>query len=296
MRTHTWGLFFVVVLGALGAGFLIAPSSVEREHEGGTFAHGWQPQGTFDQAYAKAAGAPVDGAAAGLVAHHLLVADKIAEVFEDMARDDVTTVVIVSPNHFSVGSSPMQTTLGTYTTPYGNLTIDSDAVTRLRESVPGLAHEEMSFTGEHGIAALTPFVKRSFPNAQLVPIILDESLADEDAFALGATIARELPDAVLFASVDMVHENDADFTAYWDEQIMRFFADEPSVMHCPEVRCAFVYPIDSNASLRTLISFANARGATQWTLTHHGSSLAMGATADPLENTSHILGYFTVQE
>lgn len=296
MRTHAWGLFFVAALGALGAGFLVAPSSVEREDGGGTFAHGWQPQSTFDRAYAKAAGAPVDGVAASLVAHHLLVADKIAEVFEDMARDDVATVVIVSPNHFSVGSSPMQTTVGTYTTPYGDLTIDSDAVTLLRENVPGLASEEMSFAGEHGIAALTPFVKRSFPNAQLVPIILDESLADEDAFALGATIARALPDAVLFASVDMVHEEDAEYTAYWDEQIMQLLADEAEAKRCAASQCAFDYPIDSNASLRTLLGFTSARGATQWTLTHHGSSLAMGATDDPLENTSHILGYFTVQE
>lgn len=286
----------MAALGALGAGFLVAPSSVEREDGGGTFAHGWQPKSQFDQAYDKSSGTPVDGVAAGLVAHHLLVADKIAEVFEDMARDDVTTVVIVSPNHFSVGSSPMQTTVGTYTTPYGDLSIDSDAVTLLRESVPGLAHEEMSFAGEHGIAALTPFVKRSFPNAQLVPIILHESLAADDAFALGAAIARELPNAVLVASVDMVHERDAGYTAYWDEQILRFLADEPSVQRCAASPCAFDYPIDSNASLRTLLGFANARGATQWTLTHHGSSLAMGATDDPLENTSHILGYFTVQE
>lgn len=256
-----------------------------------TYSHGYYPQEFFDAAYANVAVARVEASAA-LVAHHLLVKDKIADVFETVARDDIRTVVLVSPNHFSLGTGAAQVSTGTWSTPYGTVAADVDAITTLQAAVPELVHDEYAAPHEHGISALTPFVARSFPEANIVPIILDESLAPDVAWRLGEAIAT-MPDVMLFASVDMTHYHDADYTAENDVAVLAKLDD---VAACAATRCVFDFAIDSNAALRVLFGFAGARGTTAWHLTHHGSSLAMGATSDPAENTSHILGFFTARE
>ena len=77
--------------------------------------------------------------------------------------------------------------------------------------------EEFGFNNEHGIAALTPFVKKSFPNAKLVPIVIDETLSQDDAEKIGAAIALQLPESVVIGSMDMSHFLPAQVTEYHDK-------------------------------------------------------------------------------
>lgn len=244
---------------------------------------GWYTAEFFDAAYAKAGGAPT-GATSGLVAHHLLVADKIAEVFEALASDDVKTVVIVSPNHFGRGLYPAQVSKGAWTTPFGTVKSDVDAVDALLAADATLRHAETPFTDEHGVYGLMPFVARSFPNARVVAIVVREGLSAEAASELGESIARTLPDAVFIASVDMTHYQDAEYTAANDAKVLDALARGDLAENLE---------IDSNTSMRVLFGLNAARGTWSWHLTHHGSSLAMGAATRPEDNTSHILGYFT---
>lgn len=254
------------------------------------YSSGWQPKELFDNAYTNADPVSTQPVTSFLVAHHLLVAEPIAETLLAGVAYDGQTIVIVGPNHFSLGNSPAQTTLGTWETPYGDVTTDIDGVEKLRKAHRGLTLEELAFQGEHSVAALTPFIARSYPNSPIVPIILDESISSEEAYTLGKTIAQKFPDALLIASVDMVHGQDATFTAEWDEKLKTLIANNG---RCGNDWCAQDMPIDSNASLRVLFAFNRAKGATRWQLTHHGSSLGMGATTTITDNVSHILGYFS---
>ena len=244
----------------------------------------------FDHAYEVADGRPTPGIQSLLVAHHLLVADAMAEDFEDAVSNEVKTVVIVSPNHFGVGPSPAQVTFGEYVTPYGNVQSDSVVAQKLIAVYPKLVHSEAAFSNEHGIYALTPFVKKSFPNAKIIPIILYDSLPATEAYQLGQTIAEQLPDALLIASVDMTHYQPADYTAANDAKVLQRISDS---WLCDGTVCVDNLDIDSNSSMRVLFGFNSARGATSFQLTRHDSSLGLGATGDYHENTSHILGYFT---
>lgn len=284
-------LLLAIIVLAGAAGFVVGKSDYRSDiiDDGLTIAHGLQSKEFFDTAYDRIDVDTEREAIAGLSAHHLLIPDKIAEVFATFATKKSVTLVLVSPNHFSVGISAAQTTVGTWATPYGDVEVDDVAIDELLSSVSFLRLETLAFPNEHGIAALTPFVARSLPNAKIVPIILDESLASEDAWALGETIARELPDAILIASIDMTHYQDAEYTAENDAQVMALL---DSAMECAATHCGFDFDIDSNASLRTLLGFVYAKGGGEWRLTHHGSSLEMGATTKPADNTSHILGYF----
>lgn len=258
-----------------------------------TYSSGYYDEAFYDRAYDRASGQPVAGVTSALVAHHLLIADKIANVFEVAASDDVRTVVLVSPNHFSIGSTAMQVSRGSWSTPYGRVDADTEAIATLLTAVPELRHDEFTAPHEHGIGGLTPYVVRSFPNARLVPIMLDESLPADTAWKLGEAIATQLPDAILIASVDMTHNQTAEYTAANDERVLALIE---RAGWCDGAVCTDNLDVDSNASLRTLFGFNAQQGGPTWHFTHHGSSLAMGATLDWRENTSHILGYFTKDE
>ncbi|NBS41653.1 AmmeMemoRadiSam system protein B, partial [bacterium] len=237
----------------------------------------------------RALGSPVSGATSAIVAHHLLVASDMAEVFKVLGNDEARTVIVVSPNHFSRGMSRAQVSEESWDTVYGTVNADAPAVESLIDAVPFLTHDETAFAEEHGIYNLLPFVARSFPNAKIIPIILREELSLENAWTLGATLAKQFPDAALIASVDMTHYHDAEYTATNDQRVLDLIANEG---RCNDAPCADVLDIDSNASMRVLFAWNAARGTTEFRLTHHGSSLSMGAAKDWHDNTSHILGYF----
>lgn len=302
VRGGAWLLFAAMLLAFVAGFFVVRPSKFV---DAPVYSSGMYGKNFFDAAYDRVRRGVMltpsnDTPTSALVAHHLLVADKIAGVFDVIGSDDVRTVVLVSPNHFSIGSSAAQVSKGSWKTPYGTVVADIDAVNALLAAVPELRHDEFAAPHEHGIGVLTPFVARSFPNAKLVPIMLDESLSADVAWRLGEAIAKELPDAVLVASVDMTHNRDADYTAENDAKVLVLLENGGVAPLLPEEGQGVVggeqLDIDSNASLRVLFGFNQARKTQVWHMTHHGSSLDMGATTDWRENTSHILGYFTSGE
>lgn len=248
------------------------------------FSSGLQGKEFFDQVYATAGTIEHVNAVSAITAHHLLVADKIAALFAGLASDSVRTVVLISPNHFSVGRSVAQTSEGVWETPYGFVQSDADAVRKLETDVPRLKDEERTFVHEHGIAAITPFVARSFPNAKIVPLVLADSLTIEDARLLGSAVANDLPDAIVIASVDMSHYLPSAVADFHDDTTLRAIAAGGGDIDLE---------IDSNPSLQTLFAVNAARGTQTWHQTHHGSSLHMGAAKTFTDDTSHILGYFT---
>ena len=193
------------------------------------------------------------------------------------------TVILLSPNHFDMGMSAAQVSHGIWDTPYGDLVADKRAAEDLVGNIDVLAHEELAYDGEHGIGAIAPFVKRSFPNARMVPLVLHESLSDEDAREIGNYIGSEYRDSVVIASIDMSHNLPMHVQGYHDEVTMRsIMSAQHNSMH----------EIDSNASLRVLATVNEARGTEKWVQTHHGSSLDMGAERNWRDNTSHIIGHF----
>ncbi|HCB18763.1 TPA: AmmeMemoRadiSam system protein B [Candidatus Uhrbacteria bacterium] len=277
------GLFCLGIF--LGSQYVFLPSLIH-EDDSPLYSSGLQDQNFYESAYAQAKWHEEKNAVqSALAAHHLLVAHKIAETFYTIGNEDVHTIVLISPNHFSVGRSFAQISLGNWQTPYGILETDEGAVVELLSKNTELAQEEEAFAKEHGIAALTPFIKKSFPNAKLVPIIVHDNLTLEQATILGTTIAQTLPNALLIGSADMSHYLPEYIAAFHDEVTLTALA------HGDCRGCEL--ETDSNALLRILFAFNKEHGSQVWHPLYRGSSILMGATNDPEDNTSHILGYFT---
>lgn len=250
------------------------------------YSSGLQDKAFFDAAYAHARALQKTSARSVIAAHHLLVADKIAEIFESINTWGIKRVYILSPNHFDAGRQAIQISRASWKTPYGLVATDQNAAENVARALE-ISLEETDARQEHGIAALTPFIAHTLPRAQIVPIIIHERAQESDLEKLAKLIAED-EQGLLVASIDMSHNLPLGAQEFHDEVTARTIA---SGTRCPRARC-FNLEIDANKVLHTLFAFNAARGTQAWQQTHHGSSLAMNATRDWKENTSHIIGYF----
>ncbi|MBU4315453.1 AmmeMemoRadiSam system protein B, partial [Patescibacteria group bacterium] len=216
---------------------------------------------------------------------HLVVADEIAKVFETIGSREADTVIILSPNHFAQGISPLQTTYGSWETYYGSVEAGSDIIDELTGEIEVLRIEDNTFENEHGVSSIVPFVAKSFPDAKLVPLVIDESLSSEDCIALVQAIQKHAPDAVVIASIDMSHYMPLYAQEFHDEITLRALESASTQDIALE--------IDANAVLDVLMRINEARVTQDWQISYHDSSIQEGLTDDYLENTSHILGFFT---
>ncbi len=100
----------------------------------------------------------------GIVSHHLLIRDLIAEFFLRLSTEShPKTVVLLAPNHTTRGSSQIAISELPWKTPFGVLQTDSE----LGRAFRGVARvEEDAFYNEHSIGAILPFLRYVFPGAR----------------------------------------------------------------------------------------------------------------------------------
>lgn len=155
---------------------------------------------------------------AGIVSHHFLAKNLIADFFTGIDPINVETVYLVGPDHFSKLSrdtSQAVTSLLSWQTPYGIL--EAKQVEIPKYVLDGqLSINDHVFKNEHAIYTLVPFIKRSLPNAKIVPIVLATNLSDEDAYDLGQKLDSE--NAILVVSSDFAHQVSEDEAKSLDEK------------------------------------------------------------------------------
>lgn len=155
---------------------------------------------------------------AGIVSHHFLAKNLIADFFVGIEPVDIETVYVVGPDHFSKLSrdtSQAVTSLLSWQTPYGIL--EAKQVEIPKYVLDGqLSINDHVFKNEHAIYTLVPFIKRSLPNAKIVPIVLATNLSDEDAYDLGQKL--DLENAILVVSSDFAHQVSEDEAKSLDEK------------------------------------------------------------------------------
>jgi AmmeMemoRadiSam system protein B len=118
-----------------------------------------------------------------IVPHHLLAADMIVATFAALAQgNDYDRVVILSPDHFFLGSARFSVTDRDFRTVLGPVASDKDLVAALLDS--GLCARSSLFVREHGVRALLPFIAHWFPEAKVVAVAVNITTTQEqcDAF------------------------------------------------------------------------------------------------------------------
>ena len=137
------------------------------------------------------------------ISHHLLARDMIADTLNRISPD-YKTVIIIGPNHRELGADSAVTSWSKWHTPFGVIEPDSVLLHQLVSNNIVRVHEDI-FTVEHSVCGLVSFVKRYFPGATVVPIVLKANSPSEKNQQLGTYLSQTCTDCLLITSVDFSH-------------------------------------------------------------------------------------------
>ncbi len=248
--------------------------------------------GLLDEAYAAAAAAPkeIDKAAVLFVPHHLLAAELIAQALQAQASEAPRTVVLLSPNHFSAGGAPLLLSARDWQTPDGRVEADAKLIRRIDDALELAAVEEAPFEKEHGVYGVVPFIRRSFPESRLVPLIIKDAMPHADAVRVAAVLHDLLPaDVLLVASLDFAHEQHNASAELHDRTALR-------VLQHLDTAGAGSVNIDSRSGLVAAMEFARLRGAERFELFANKNSVDYTGDENQTDVTSYITGAYVKGE
>lgn len=224
----------------------------------------------------------------GIVSHHFFMEKDIADFFLSLKDQHPKTIVIIGPNHFSVGTGDVLVSQYPYETPWGTLMPDQAVVDQLvKKKIVKV--DEYPFEKEHSISALVGFIKYVFPNAKIVPIILKRNVSE----VVSRHLADELNDilteeSLVIASVDFSHHQNRIAAAFHDEKSIATIDsfDFDSVKRLE---------VDSPASIDTLMKYVDKRGAQKMVYTAKNSA-AVSHNVSSEDVTSYLFAHFTKGE
>ena len=149
--------------------------------------------------------AKCDGKMVGaIVPHHMVGGQFIADVFSQVKNVD--TVIVIGPNHWEKGTSPIITSSSDWITAKGRVTIDKNFIN-------GLAYEKIAtkeddiIGSDHSIGNVLPFVAYYLPTAKVVPIIMKKNIPEIQLEKLLRYIVKqqETENILIIGSVDFSH-------------------------------------------------------------------------------------------
>lgn len=220
-----------------------------------------------------------------IVNHHLLAAGLIAEEMEAIATNDLVTVILLAPNHFFAGKGNIIASEYDWNTPYGVLESDCNSIKKL-EKIGAANIEEQPFEKEHGISGIVPFIKKSLPNAKVIPIIFKDNTKQEEIEVFVNSLYEITgEDALMVGSFDFSH--------YVLPQVAKK-QDERSI----EIIKAFDYTniadveIDSRPGLSAQLQFMEKIHANKFNLVKNMNSADITKLENSTETTSYITGFF----
>ncbi|OGN04232.1 MAG: AmmeMemoRadiSam system protein B [Candidatus Yanofskybacteria bacterium RIFCSPHIGHO2_01_FULL_44_17] len=226
---------------------------------------------------------------AAITNHHLIAPEFIAKVFSLVQTSEPITVVLLSPNHFSVGNGYALVSEAKWETPYGQVIPDLHIVEELQKR--NLVQvDEGPFEKEHGITGIVGFMKKSLPNAKIVPLILKESISVAQINDLAKSLDEILDaDDLLIGSFDFSHDFDLTTSNRNDELSL-------SILEKQRLDQITQMNVDSRKGVELLLGFVSLRGANKFTLLDHSNSALITGNLEQKDVTSYITGYFTRQK
>jgi len=216
-----------------------------------------------------------------VVPHHLLASEYIAGMLKRASSKKIDTIIIIGPNHENVSQEILASALAKWKTPLGEVMSDSNLANKFFSEFNQQTNLA-PFVHEHSVGAQVPFVKYFFPNAKILPIIINSYAKFSDAERLSAWLFKNLPaNSLIIVSTDFSHyltyeeaeKNDLQ-TRQWIEH-----KDASAISH---LNNDFV---DSPISLATILLLAQNAG-WQMQEIYHSNSFNFSLNK-PAETTSY---------
>lgn len=220
--------------------------------------------------------------------HHLVAGNFIAGVFDSVKNLRPPVVVIIGPNHYGAGKEFILSSKSDWVTQVGILEAHSFLIDEISKSnLIGL--DDNVFLNEHSIGVLAPFVKKTWPETKVVPLVVKNIKNDDLVDGLAAKLYQVLPTgSLVIASVDFSH--------YLPKSVADFHDDfSINVLATGDLARVKKMEIDSQNSIRVLLKYNEISGAKNFSLAFHTNSADI-LKSDLLETTSHVMGYFSAEE
>jgi poly-gamma-glutamate synthesis protein (capsule biosynthesis protein) len=223
----------------------------------------------------------------GVIPHHLIAGVYLASFFNSLRNQNPPVVVLLGPNHFSTGHGFLVSSLYDWKTPYGFLTSERNIINELSNKNIIEINEE-AIDEEFSIGAPIPFVKRTWPSAKVIPIIVKEKTPSSTLDKLADELKQNLPaGSLVLASVDFSHYQPY-FIANFHDILSR------NVLETGALNRVSKMEIDSPRSLYFLLKYNSLVGAGKFHLIAHTNSAIIADHPEWAETTSHLQGFYTL--
>jgi AmmeMemoRadiSam system protein B len=174
--------------------------------------------------------APVETPAGGLraiVVPHagLMYSGPVAAYAYNLARrHQHSALVLVGPSHFVPFQGVSIWPDGVWETPLGPVAVERTLTSALASDSTHIVELPAAHGREHSLEMQLPFIAHVLPEVPIVPLVMGHQTR-ETAYALGASIARVMaahaPDALLVASSDLSHYEDAGTAMALDREVIQ---------------------------------------------------------------------------
>jgi len=225
--------------------------------------------------------------AGGVVPHHLLAANMIAEFFQTLSEEPPETLVVIAPNHRRIGSKGLHTSRSDWRTAFGMLEADRELAGRLIDEL-GSSENNSLMELEHSISGLVPYIKYYMPDTKIVPVLLHGNYSAADSKKLGEYLAAAMqdnPGIRVIASIDFSHYLDTYTADMMDEITLKAIESR----NTDEIIRMGNDNIDSPPSILALLAAMDKIGAAGPMVTGHSNSYVItGGGAD------YTTSYFTM--
>jgi poly-gamma-glutamate synthesis protein (capsule biosynthesis protein) len=175
----------------------------------------------YTEAFAKVQDLKKTKIAGGIVCHHFLARDLLAEFFAGIDATEVKRVILVGPDHFKIDAPQHRaffTSARPWRTPFGLVEADAEFIQALIDAEGAVLNDRI-FMREHSIYILVPFIKKALPEARIVPLILPNG-TDYGKFRQFGQRLRQLspPGTIMIVSSDFAHGVNQTTARRQDEQ------------------------------------------------------------------------------
>ncbi|OGS24691.1 MAG: AmmeMemoRadiSam system protein B [Elusimicrobia bacterium RIFOXYB2_FULL_50_12] len=143
---------------------------------------------------------------AGIVTHHFLARSLMVELFESIQNEKIGHIILIGPDHFQKGASPISISSLNWQTSFGILKTNK-RVARNIMKVLSLTEDSSAFYGEHSIGVLVPLIKFYFPEAKVTTIMISSKAAPPQLYLLKDALIEETrkPNTFILLSSDFSH-------------------------------------------------------------------------------------------
>jgi hypothetical protein len=202
-------------------------------------------------------------------------------------RHPHSALVLVGPSHFVPFHGVSIWPDGEWQTPLGPVAVHSELAAALTSAWSEIVELPVAHGREHSLEMQLPFIAHLLPDVPIVPMVMGQQTR-ETAYALGAAIAQAVeatvPDALLVASSDLSHYEDANTAAALDGQVIQHVErfDPEGLMRALEAEPRHAC---GGGPMVAVIDAARRLGAT------HARLLQYADSGDVSGDKSSVVGY-----